>query len=115
MRRASTATGALLALAGTALLTVWSLTGLVDQAAAPGQASLDTLLGLVAGVGAAGCGVWLAAGAVLTVLGSLPGALVRNHRWRRAWRLERLPYVVGKRGIGMAPPISGVGVWIVRY
>ena len=75
MRRVSTATGALLALAGTALLTVWSLTGLVNQAAAPGQASLNTLLGLVAGVGAAGCGVWLAAGAVLTVLGSLPGAL----------------------------------------
>ena len=70
MRRVTTATGALLALAGTALLTVWSLTGLVDQAAAPGQASLNTLLGLGAGVGAAGCGLWLAAGAVLTVLGS---------------------------------------------
>lgn len=92
MRRVSTATGALLALAGTALLTVWSLTGLVNQAAAPGQASLNTLLGLVAGVGAAGCGVWLAAGAVLTVLGSLPGALasgadaVAQKIAPRAWR-----------------------------
>ena len=92
MRRVSTATGALLALAGTALLTVWSLTGLLDQAAAPGQASLDTLLGLGAGVGAAGCGLWLAAGAVLTVLGSLPGALasgadaVAQRIAPRAWR-----------------------------
>jgi nucleoid-associated protein YgaU len=75
MRRGITTIAALVALAGMTALMGWACVGLIAQTRAPGPASFDTEIGLVAAVSASGCGAWLAVGAALTVLGSLPGAL----------------------------------------
>jgi nucleoid-associated protein YgaU len=77
MRRLATGAVAVAGLAATMALLAWSATGLATQARSPGPDSFDALLGLVAAGCAAACGAWLAASAVLTVVGSLPGALAR--------------------------------------
>jgi nucleoid-associated protein YgaU len=92
MRRLTISTIALVALTGMAALMGWAGAGLVAEARTAGTPSFDTLFGLAATACAAGCGVWLAAAAVLTVLGSLPGAAFKaaDHvaRWiaPTAWR-----------------------------
>jgi resuscitation-promoting factor RpfA len=96
-RGAAACATALVALSVMAALMAWAGAELVGQARAPGPASFDTLIGLLATACAAGCGGWLAVAALLTVLGSLPGAVagiadglarrITPTAWRRTIRL----------------------------
>jgi resuscitation-promoting factor RpfA len=114
MRRTVIGAAALGVLAMTAGAVVWSATGLAAQARSPGPASFDALLGLLAAGCAAACSGWLAVGAVLTVVGSLPGAFARivddiaqviaPRVWRRAIQLALGAALV-------AGPFSGASAW----
>jgi resuscitation-promoting factor RpfA len=114
MRRAAPGGVAVAALAATVALLAWSARGLAIQTRSSGPDSFDALLGLVAAGCAAACGTWLAAAAVLTIVGSLPGALARSVDdlarmimpavWRRAIHVALGAALV-------AGPVTGSAAW----